>query len=47
MVVKEAVEGLYSILYRGRSCIGGKDKRIRETGAFLTCLSNSSTMLSS
>jgi len=47
MVAKEVVKGLHLILYRGRSYISDRDRRIGEAGAFLTYLSNSSTILSS
>jgi hypothetical protein len=47
MVVKVAVEGLRLLLRRGRSCISNRDRYIGEVGAFLTYLSNFSTILSS
>jgi hypothetical protein len=47
MVVKEVVEGLRLILRRGRSYISSRVNYIEEVGAFLTYLSNPSTILSS
>ena len=47
MVAEEVVKGFYLILYKSRFYISGRDKRIKEAGAFYTYLSNSSTILSS